>query len=346
VNRRERNQQKKKKARQERLRQQKHISQAAPHVPDEWDDTDLDTVEGSDDVEDLSDSPVAGIPPFDMERMLQQLHRAAEERGLSGEAEVKQFMEQFNRNRGSLGKPADPAGRAQDLAYQAMEQPDSAGAARLARQALELDPNCVDALTTLAGINARSEADLIMLLQEAVAAGERGLGADAIKNSEGHFWGLVTTRPYMRARAALAEVLQKAGRWSEAIGHFEALLGLNPNDNQGNRDPLLGCYLAAGNLDKARQLMDQYADCAMAVFAWGAVLERFLAGDLPAAASALKKARTANRHVEAYLTGAQRIPQKLPQSYQLGDKNEAIRAADVLLDAWRRHPEAARWLKN
>jgi len=41
----------------------------------------------------------------------------------------------------------------------------------------------------------------------------------------------------------LAQLLRGAGRAEDAICHFEALLELNPNDNQGVRDILLGCYL-------------------------------------------------------------------------------------------------------
>ena len=87
----------------------------------------------------------------------------------------------------------------------------------------------------------------------------------------------------MRTRAHLAELLRQTGRPAEAIGHFEALLELNPNDNQGNRDPLLGCYLAAGNLEGARRLLEDYREAGLAVFAWGRVLDyrQQAIGELP-----------------------------------------------------------------
>ena len=48
----------------------------------------------------------------------------------------------------------------------------------------------------------------------------------------------------MRARLNLAGLLRAVGLEQDAITHFEALLELNPNDNQGVRDLLLGSYLA------------------------------------------------------------------------------------------------------
>jgi tetratricopeptide (TPR) repeat protein len=268
-----------------------------------------------------------------MERMLQDLHRAAAERGSQSDAELQQLLKELNQARGTH-RPAgrlDPKAQAQELAYQAMEHPDHAESARLARAALRLDPECVDALATLAGLTVHSDGDLIARLEEVVATGARALGADFFAENRGRFWGILPTRPYMRTRAALADLLRQTGRLAEAIGNYEALLDLNPNDNQGNRDPLLGCYLAAGNLEGARRLLQDYAKAGWAVFAWGRVLERHLAGDLVGAASALEEARTKNRHVEAFLTAARPAPQETPAYYQPGQESEAVRAADFLL---------------
>jgi len=51
----------------------------------------------------------------------------------------------------------------------------------------------------------------------------------------GEFWLIFETRPYMRARAALATVLWRLGRREEAVAHQCELLRLNPRDNQGLR---------------------------------------------------------------------------------------------------------------
>src|SRR5262249_40949250 len=119
--------------------------------------------------------------------------------------------------------------RAQKLAYDAMEAADPDRAAALARQALALDPECSDALYVLALNAAGSRQEQVNLLEQAVAAAERRLGGQSyFEENRGNFWGILETRPYMRVRAALADILRGEGRLAEAVGHYEALLGLNP----------------------------------------------------------------------------------------------------------------------
>jgi len=237
-----------------------------------------------------------------------------------------------------------PQQEAQELAYRAMEAPTRTRALPLAQKALAKDPDCVDALVTLAAASARSVEDLIAGLEKAVEAGERSLGAQYFEENKGHFWGMLETRPYMRARQQLADLLLDAGRVCEAIGHFEALLDLNPNDNQGVRDILLGCYLAGDDLDGARRLLRVYDEEASAVFAWGRTLERVLSGDFKGAEHALKYARSHNRFVELYLTGKKKLPRAMPDSYSFGSEEEALICMETMGDAWAAHPEALIWL--
>ena len=82
-----------------------------------------------------------------------------------------------------------------------------------------------------------------VLYEKGVAAGERAVGAEAFRRDEGHFWLVLETRPYMRARLGLAHVLWTLGRREEAVGHLQDLLRLNPGDNQGVRYTLAGFLL-------------------------------------------------------------------------------------------------------
>ncbi|MHB1673135.1 MAG: tetratricopeptide repeat protein [Acidobacteriaceae bacterium] len=240
--------------------------------------------------------------------------------------------------------PLSPREEAQELAYAAMEAKTKERARTLARRALAKDPDCVDALVVMTGIEAESPEQAIAGLQKALTAGERSLGAKFFKENKGHFWGLMETRSYMRARVELAELLHREGLNLEAIQHYEALLELNPGDNQGVRYPLLGLYLLVGNLEGARKLLREFEDDAMATFAWGRALERVLSGDLPGASVALGIARKENRFFELYLTGQKDMPNQWPDSYSLGSEEEAIMCLDNIGLAWVEHPGAALWL--
>ncbi len=241
---------------------------------------------------------------------------------------------------------ADARNEAQQLAFDAMEAATEAQARKLAKRALAKDPDCVDALVVLAGIESDSPRKMIEGLQNAVAAGERSLGANFTRENKGHFWGLIETRPYMRALEQLANLLRAEGFKLDAIKHYEKILALNPNDNQGVRDPLLGLYLATDDLEGARKLLKDYKEDASANFAWARVLERFLSSDPAGAVAALKIARKGNRSVELYLSGQKGIPKEMPGMYSPGSDEEAILVLDHMSLAWAEHNEALLWLMD
>ena len=283
-----------------------------------------------------------------MEQIMRDIHRVKEGREFANIEEANAFLATLT-GRGLEqaleGAPApSPQEEAQQLAYEAMEATSRKRALALAQQALAKDPDCVDALVTVAAATARTPEDLVASLENAVQAGERSLGSEYFQENKGDFWGILETRPYMRARQQLAELLLELERVPEAIGHFEALLTLNPNDNQGVRDTLLGCYLASDNLAGARRLLHQYEKDGSAVFAWGKTLLRFLSGDLEGADRALADARRCNRFVELYLTGRKLVPKELPDSYSLGSNEEALVCLEETAAAWATHPKALIWL--
>ncbi len=238
----------------------------------------------------------------------------------------------------------DAKEQAQELAFDAMEAESEAEALQLAKRALKLDPDCVDAINIVVHGEASTPKQAIEGMEKAVAAGERSLGQEFFAHNKGYFWGLVETRPYMRARHELANLLRAENRTRRAIGHYEALLELNPNDNQGVRDSLLGAYLQVRDLKGAARLLQQYKNDASAVFAWGRVLERFLADDKPAATRALRAARQKNQFVELYFSAQRPFPKDLPDMYSLGSKEEAEFCVIELAQAWAAHQDAIFWL--
>ncbi len=238
---------------------------------------------------------------------------------------------------------------AQDLAYEAMEAMSDGDAERaidLATQAAKIDPTCIDAISLLAQAVSENRDELIANMTRVVDDGARALGPKFFAANRGDFWGLLETRPYMRARSLLANALKDAGRHDEAIGHYEEMLDLCPNDNLGLRYLLIGLYLRTGRLKDVARLFKQYEDEGSATFAWARVLERFLVGDEPGAATALGEARKANPHVQAFLTGRKRRPRGDLGYYSPGEESEAIMCLDCLGEAWRRHAEAREWLKS
>jgi tetratricopeptide (TPR) repeat protein len=245
--------------------------------------------------------------------------------------------------------PADPDDEALDLAqekaFEAMEAPTPRARAALARAALALSPRCADAYLVLAR-ETRDDGEALDLYRRAVAAGAEALGKAAFEDDVGMFWGLIETRPYMRARHELALALWRAGNFDEAIGHYQEMLRLNPNDNQGVRYLLIDALLERGRDAEAAALLKAYKGDGAAAWAWSGALLAFRrsGGASAAARKALAKAIEANRHVPAYLLGRKPLPQRLPDFIGRGDVSEAASYAFDAAGAWAAAAGATAWV--
>lgn len=241
------------------------------------------------------------------------------------------------------------ANDAQDIAYEAMEamaNGDYEQAANFAAKTAKLDRNCIDAMLILSQLGSENEEDLIENLSRTVDRAQKTLGEKFFRQNKGYFWGLLETRPYMRAHAELAGVLYNSGDVVQAIQHWQRLLELNPNDNQGLRYPLLGACLELGNLGAAEQLFAQYEREQSAVFAWARLLWELLSDNQTGAKKTLNAAREINPHVEPLLVGRKRLPKQLPDYYSPGEPSEAYMCYDSIGVAWKKNPSAVDWLKQ
>lgn len=247
-------------------------------------------------------------------------------------------------------KRDDPKWRAQELAYDALEASDPVEALRLVHEALKLDPDCTEAQHLMVSLAPMDLDSRIRLMRETVDKAERNMGESFIRENTGHFWRTLSTRPYMRAKRELAELLSAAGRLTDAIAVFEQMLELNPHDNLGTRFPLLGLYLATDQPERANSLIARFPDeeRILGSVAWARVLERWLSGgpDNAEAEAALEKARKVNPFAERYVSGARPMPEESPQYYRPGEESDAQMCALELAPAWELHPEFREWLRG
>jgi pentatricopeptide repeat protein len=228
--------------------------------------------------------------------------------------------------------------------YDAWEAPTRQRAVALAKKALTVSADCADAYVLLAE-EAKTLEEAIDLYRKGVEAGEHALGKKTFKEDVGYFWGLLKTRPYMRARAGLAQSLWEAGQREEAVEHYWDMLRLNPNDNQGIRDLLMPCLIALGRYEDAEKLFKQFEEDGMAAWMYSrALLDYRKYGDSPAADKSLKAALDENKHVPSYLLGRKKMPRALPSHYGFGDDNEAVLHAHGNTAAWKVTPGAMEWL--
>ena len=284
---------------------------------------------------------------FGAEGVIADLSRIMREQAFESLDDAAQFMQRLMAKEGGRiprSRTQGPAEQAQELIYQAWEAKTDRQAAALARQALEIFPDCADAYNVLAETEARSAEDARTFYQQGVDAGRRSLGEAFFREHTGHFWGMIETRPYMRACQGLADCLWALGRNRDSIAHCESLLELNPDDNQGIRHGLLSRYLVQGDDAGAERLVRRYADDSSAAFLWSRVLLDLRRGDEVAAKAALLAAMDCNPHVAGFFAGKRKPPATLPESYSPGDRNEAILYIASFAEAWLASSDAMDWL--
>jgi tetratricopeptide (TPR) repeat protein len=248
----------------------------------------------------------------------------------------------------ALGGPgrAEPAvAAAQEVMYDAWDAASRPTRVRLAHRALAISPLCADAYVLLAQETATTSSEARDLYAKGVEAGELALGPEAFTEDLGHFWGVLETRPYMRARHGLAETLWELGEREEAIAHYRDMLRLNPNDNQGIRYLLAACLVAKGDDAGLAELLDAYEDEGSTCWCYTRALLAFRTSGAGEPADALlAEAMTSYAYVPPYLVGEKKPPRQPPAFLTWGGEDEAAEYARDFGAGWRATPGALEWL--
>ena len=282
-----------------------------------------------------------------MQPIMSDLTRILNAQNFSSEKEVDEFMRTLAES-GPLPMvpPSSPVEEAQDVMYEAWQATTRAKRVKLAKKALSISPDCADAYVLLAEETATSAEEALRLFAEGIAAGERAIGPEGFKEMEGNFWGLLETRPYMRARAGYASTLWHMGQKDKAIAHYQDMLRLNPNDNQGVRYYLLELYQDIGDDDALEALIKRYhKDYSANWFYTEALLLFRRQGAGKRANKRLKEALAQNPHVPKYLLGQKKLPKQHPAYIGFGDENEAVDFASTAIPFWLQTPGAIEWLR-
>jgi|GEM_PF-1298535 len=292
-----------------------------------------------------------------MEKIMGQLTRKLQTLNLT-EEELQQVDLASLLNSMPTPQTNDPREQAQELVYSAFESHDPKQQVAIAKKALKLDPDSVDALVILAEHASRHVFDAIDGYRKAVQAGERNLGEEFFKQNAGHFWAIHETRPYMRAMEQLADVLRSVvmdqqGHKAfdqinlEALEIYQKMLRLNPGDNQGVRYKLLYFLLELDRDDEAEKLYNEYRDDFSAWWKYGrALLDFRKQGDTAKSRKSLAAAVTYNKHFPQYLLGRKRFPPAPPGHYGVGDANEAAYYMNSSFHVWQKTPGAVDWVEE
>lgn len=229
-------------------------------------------------------SEVARRPPsrYAAERMNYEMHILMGDRVLESAEEINEIYGRYaapEARDAALQEVLTDTHRAQFLAYDAMDAPDREEAARLAGDALDLDPRNIDARACLLVATAEDDASLERGFKDIIQDAEVKFGADYLRENRGRFWGLLETRPYMRALQALGQSLIDQGRYGEAADVYLKMLSLNEHDNQGARYSAVTSLMVVGRLHEAQTIVDRFEDDDTPLLLLADALLALIAGD-------------------------------------------------------------------
>jgi len=233
-----------------------------------------------------------------------------------------------------------------DIVNSAIGVTDDGEIRRIAKSALQVCEECVEAWLMLAQTDVGDPVQVEQDLGRAVAAGER-LFAPREKELEGRYWQAPETRVYMQARVAHAQALWELDRKDEAIAVLRGTLARNPADHQGVRYMAMRALLDRGDYGGALEIVSQYEQEGSTPILYNKLLCIFMVeGDGLLARSAFVAAKRWNPHVLDYLLGLRQLPQRLPQAVEPQGDAEAVRYAAVFGEAWSEAPGATTYLRT
>ncbi|MDQ0164023.1 SEC-C metal-binding domain-containing protein [Aeribacillus alveayuensis] len=160
--------------------------------------------------------------PFEKNRFLMERSLLESERKLENvDIDSMEDLNEYLNDPTIPSRPLTKQEQAQELIFDAYGE-SGRKRKQLINKALKLDPNNPDAYNLLAE-EASSFEEALNLYREGMIRGEKSLGKAFIEENKGHFWGIVKTRPYMRAKFHYSCMLYEDGQLQEAIQHFEEL---------------------------------------------------------------------------------------------------------------------------
>ncbi len=233
------------------------------------------------------------------EKIFSQLEKHLEQFDFENEEQMEKEMKNFIQklNNDEIEFEDDPKFESEDLLEEAYNTSSKTKAIKLAKQALELYPDNIDAECFIAEF----EENQIKKLQKYEAIIDKAtkiLEKDDLFNEEniGAFWGILETRPYMRARNRKITILMDLGRYTEAIKECEEMLKLCENDNLGIRYTLIGLYCILEKFDECERLYKKFNEYS-AFMLFPMSIMYFKKGDYKKSRKFLKDLQEANPYV-------------------------------------------------
>lgn len=242
---------------------------------------------------------------------------------------------------------ADAREQARRLALDALAADDEDQALALAAQALELDPDCADAVLLQAHLGDLEDEEYVAALRQACEAAERGLGQELIEQHAGELAKQEQAHAYLRCRHQLALALLDSDEdndVAEAVEHLQELIELTGDDELGCRYVLLGSYLIERDIEAAQKLLDRFKDDQGLALQLGRAIVAFQQNRRNDAEVFLQRAQQKNRNLNAVLNRPEALTRAIEKEYAEGSPDEARHCIQLAVLPMIDEPGLLPWL--
>lgn len=195
----------------------------------------------------------------DMEKMMKQISKELEKIG-DDEKDLQSKLDEIRdkMNQGDYEYDEDDESRSYDMLERAYKANSLKQARELAKRALIIYEDNIDAQVFIAELE-NNETKKLMKINKAIERAEEIL-KDYFEDSVGHFWGIVETRPYLRALCSRVRIYTFDNKFDEAVKDCEEIIRLNENDNMGIRYSLMNLYCHLNKFDELNKLYNKYPE--------------------------------------------------------------------------------------
>lgn len=282
----------------------------------------------------------------EVQKEISNFFRKLKRKKFDSEEEMNAFMKNMQgKSLSSFPGERTLKEESQDMVYEAYELSDKKGR-KLVEKALKLDPTNADAFVYLAS-KEKDISKAVSLYETATELVEKNLGKEEFERSKGNFWGVFETRPFMQAKAGIADCFLGMGKKEEAIKIYEEMIALNEADSQGIRYMLTTLYLEQDDFKGYKNLYKKLPKGCTAAYNYSRALYHFKKnGHTQKADKFLLKAYKQNIHVIDFLLGEKTTPEVLPNYIGFGDESEAAVYAACNWHIWEQTEDALEWVFN
>lgn len=219
-----------------------------------------------------------------------------------------------------------PKFKSDELLEEALEATSKSKALKLAKKALDIYPDNIDAENLIVEFE-ENPIKKLKKLNIIIEKATKLLKEQNIFDKEniGDFWLIFETRPYMRSRHNKIVTLLELGRYSEAIKECEELLKLCNSDNTGIRYILIGLYCILEKFEDCENLYKKFNDDS-AFMLFPMAIMYFKKGDYKKAKQYLEKTEEQNEFVLDFLLNenGEFLKQHMSDYYSYGSEEEAF----------------------